>query len=260
MPASSAAMDNCERKPRSPGCASTPARWASTRRAACTAKRSLTGLAWRFHTDSRACARVSSAVSRVTAGGQLSVSAGSTKARSANPQDSSRLRLHAGSTSVSQTVAQRVTSLPVPAVVGTSHKGSVCMAGQGAVPRSAAAMASKSPSAGRHRSNLARSIVLPPPSASSTAPCEAAMRAHTRPENRRASAMLESPSGTVTQSSSCSPSAACQRACRPRAFAASKASTTAGRSPSAAGSPSLHPAPKCTSTGMRHAKGGASIR
>ena len=54
-----------------------------TPRAACTASALLAGLAWRFHSASNAWASVSSAVSRVTSGGQLNVSAGSMKARSA---------------------------------------------------------------------------------------------------------------------------------------------------------------------------------
>ena len=42
------------------------------RRAADSASASLIGLAWRFHIASRACAKASSAQSRVSAAGQLS--------------------------------------------------------------------------------------------------------------------------------------------------------------------------------------------
>ena len=136
-PASSEANDRADRASALAGSQSATGNQASTLRAAETASTSLNGLACRFQIASRAWDSASNPVSRVTAAGQLCVRVGSTKAQSAKPKASSKERFWAGSKSVSQTVAQRVTSLPVPAVVGTIHSGARSSAGQGAVPRSA---------------------------------------------------------------------------------------------------------------------------
>jgi hypothetical protein len=86
------------------------------------AKGRVKSLAFRFHTDSSAWAKVSKAVSRVKDSGQRSVSEGSIKAWSGKPKGEDQERLSGGVMSKSHKVAQGVTSLPVPDVVGAHHK------------------------------------------------------------------------------------------------------------------------------------------
>ena len=107
------------------------------------------------HNDSTACARASSAPLDVTSGGQVAVSSGSTTARSACTDGWSSECF----TPPTKTVANPVTSLPLPATVGTSRsRARRCGC---AAPRSTAVASSRS--VGSPRTSFATSIADPPP-------------------------------------------------------------------------------------------------
>jgi hypothetical protein len=85
-------------------------------RAALTARLADTGLRCTFHSDSSACDSASSPLASVAACGRLSIRSASTMAASGQVHGSCSDSLRARAWS--HTVAQGVTSLPVPAVVG----------------------------------------------------------------------------------------------------------------------------------------------
>jgi hypothetical protein len=94
---------------------------ASTSRAAATAWLSEMGLAFTFQMDSSACDSASSPLCSVTGAGSVSISSGSITA--ASGQVCGRCSEYLLLAARSQIVAHGVTSLPVPAVVGTAISG-----------------------------------------------------------------------------------------------------------------------------------------
>ena len=175
MPASSAASDKAVRAGRLCACASAVGRCAITSRTARSARGRVMALARTFQSDSRAWASASRAASRVTFGGLVKHSTGSIQASSAWPCGGCQVSFCGLSPLRSQTVAEALTSLPVPAVLGQHSRAwrsqspfiacpwprqtrrmSVCVIGCW----------------GRQRSTLAMSRVVPPPMARSRV-CEA---------------------------------------------------------------------------------------
>ncbi len=136
---------------------------ARTSRAAATAKTSETGLALTFQIASSACDSASSALCRVTPRGSVSISCGSTSA--ASGQVSRRCSECFLPAARSQIVAHGVTSLPVPAVVGTAISALTRCGVKAAPVVSCAISSSKRPLAVPTISALAVSMALPPPTA-----------------------------------------------------------------------------------------------
>src|SRR5262245_49410030 len=117
------ARDIVVRRLRSPGAAINDGNVAMTARAAWTASVSETGLLCTFQIDSSECESASSALMRVTAAGAESVSSGSTSAASGHDSSTFSEYFFGAAELRSQSVAQGVASLPVPAVVGTAING-----------------------------------------------------------------------------------------------------------------------------------------
>ncbi|MNH08670.1 hypothetical protein D3C79_680940 [compost metagenome] len=144
-----------------------------------TAKVSEMGLALWFQIASRACDSASSPVDTVTRPGTLSISCGSINATCG--QVHARCREYFFCRALSHNVAQGVTSLPVPAVVGAAISG-LCRAGVNDLPlASNSSSSSKLPDCVPTISALAVSMALPPPRAKtlSQSPCSAQNRSCT---------------------------------------------------------------------------------
>ena len=114
------------RNSRLDGSTSKPGSVAITVRAASTASVSETGLEFTFQMDSSEWESASSAELRVTAAGAESVSDGSTSAASGHVCSVCSEYFLGVAELRSQSVAHGVTSLPVPAVVGTAMSGNAC--------------------------------------------------------------------------------------------------------------------------------------
>ncbi|ALV58899.1 hypothetical protein TQ36_22005 [Burkholderia cenocepacia] len=181
-PARSAPSAMSLRASRSSGCAFTRPRPCISSRAACTARPRVTGFAWTFQMLSSACDNASRPLASVGCIGRPTIRRGSTITVSGkrSGRDSDSLRALCGS----QTVAHRVTSLPVPAVVGIATIGSAGRTGASpvvpAAPDRMRSTRSKSPCSAA--STFAESITEPPPSAISTSGLadSAASRSHAR--------------------------------------------------------------------------------
>jgi hypothetical protein len=156
-------------RPRSSRLPSSRIRRGSTSRMSFTAEianASEIGLALTFQIDSSACDKASSPLCSVTAGGSESISSGSMRA--ALGQVCGRCSEYFFWLSRSQMVAQGVTSLPVPAVVGTAIKA-LTACGVKAAPVASRPISSwKRPLAVPTMRALAVSMALPPPTATMT--------------------------------------------------------------------------------------------
>ena len=168
-PARRLALDTSVRRARSRGSASKLGKVAIRVPAASTANASETGLALRFQIDSKACDKASSALTRVTLSGSVKVRAGSTKAISDHKASVWNESLVGVAAVRSHRVAQGVTSLPVPAVVGMEIKGKACAVGGVCPARKATKVSANVPDGGRLKRTLAESMVDPPPIATTTA-------------------------------------------------------------------------------------------
>ncbi|MNN57004.1 hypothetical protein D3C81_1719670 [compost metagenome] len=130
------------------------------------AKVSESGLALMFQIDSSACDRASSPVETVTLAGTVSINCGSMMATLGQVQ--SRCREYFLWLAASQIVAQGVTSLPVPAVVGAAISCLLRTGTKGLPLASNASSSSKRPDSVPTISALAVSMALPPPTAITT--------------------------------------------------------------------------------------------
>ncbi|MNS81223.1 hypothetical protein D3C72_1149300 [compost metagenome] len=128
-----------------------------------TAKVSESGLALTFQIASRAWDSASSPVDTVTAGGTVSISSGSTIASFG--QVHSRCREYFFCAALSQRVAQGVTSLPVPAVVGIAIRALLRAGVKGWPSASKPSNSSNCPESVPTIRALAVSMALPPPRA-----------------------------------------------------------------------------------------------
>ena len=116
MPACSAATASASRRSSRRGARISAGRVATMVRTALAARLDDTGLRCTFHSDSSACDSASRPLASVAPAGRLTISAGSTI--EASGQVHGRCSECLRERPASHSVAQGVTSLPVPAVVG----------------------------------------------------------------------------------------------------------------------------------------------
>ncbi len=248
MPAFSAASAMAPRSAMLPGRALSCGSVATISRAAATAKVSETGFALTFQIDSSACESASSPLCSVTDAGSDSISSGSSNATAG--QVCSRCSEYFFCAPRSQMVAHGVTSLPVPAVVGTAISV-FARAGTKPLPAArAATSSSKRPLAVPTISAFAVSIALPPPSATITSTPSALRQKSSYRAFRSATSGLGRTS-SITQASwsfsSCS-----TRATRPSARASGKVTSAARRPASSFGRDDRAPAPYTLRTGLKY--------
>ncbi|MCY1504170.1 hypothetical protein D9M68_383270 [compost metagenome] len=209
-------------------------------RTAETAKVSETGLAFTFQIASSACDSASSPVDTVVPAGTESMSSGSTMA--ASGQVASRCSEYFFWLPASQMVAHGVTSLPVPAVVGTAISGLTLAGTKGLPVASSATSSSNCPLAVPTIRALAVSMALPPPTATmasqGASDCQKVLY---RSRRWATSGLGRTSSITVT---SASPSSACRRSTRPRPRASGKVTSATRRPARSEGSRARLPRPE----------------